>query len=89
METVFGLLLIGLLTAGTALPALLQRYAARLPEAPACPACRGMTSRARPGWLMRRILTALFTYATIRQCVRCGLRGIISWRWAAEPAPRA
>lgn len=60
---------------------LLQRYLERLPVAPACPACGGITHATGMGALPARLLPALAATG-VRDCRRCGWHGRMRWRLA-------
>jgi hypothetical protein len=68
-----------------AAPVFTLHYLTRLPEAPACPTCRRVTTggmaRTVPG--AERMLS--FMSATqVRRCTACGWQGRMRWRWAVE-----
>lgn len=63
---------------------LAWRYAAGLPEAPACPQCHAI-SREAHGWAVERLFTRVSATA-VRECARCGWRGRMRWRWALSPS---
>ena len=69
-----------------AAPVFLFHYLSRLPEAPACPACRATTCGVLAGGTgsgMDCLLARL--YATqIRHCTSCGWEGRMRWRWALQ-----
>ena len=66
---------------------LLQRYRERLPLAPTCPHCRALTRPLGSGELLARLLPLLAD--TCRgECVRCGWRGRMRWKWASRPVRR-
>lgn len=62
-----------------------QNYWQRLPEAPSCPLCRGLTSAALQPTLSAR-LWALLPHTALRRCERCGWQGRMRWRWATQHA---
>ncbi len=80
-----GVVLTGLALA-LAAPVFIVQYLARLPYAPECPACRQMTQRqqASERWLDRACASVGATAA--RCCKRCGWRGRMRWRFAAQRA---
>lgn len=64
---------------------VLGQYLERLPEAPACPDCRAVT-RSAAGNLAANLLFAGFLDTAVRECVRCGWKGRMRWRWEPERA---
>ena len=77
---------IGVILAVLLLPAMVQLYVHRLPEAPACPSCRRTTRPMGEGHAAR--LVPALAATTLGECTRCGWRGRMRWRWAARTAGR-
>ena len=79
-------LLLSLVIAALAAPGILLHYLSRLPDAPACPACRAVTceavSRVTP--VLGDRLWAVLDATPPRNCTECGWRGRMRWRWAPE-----
>lgn len=66
-----------------ALPSLLSRYRAALPDAPRCPECRSYTSGCGDLLALEYLLPGL-TDTVRRECRRCGWRGRMRLRLAPE-----
>lgn len=79
------LILTVVVLAALAAPVFAVHYLVRLPEAPACPTCRRVTTgtvdRAHVG--AERLLAILWA-TQVRRCTACGWRGRMRWRWALE-----
>lgn len=75
-----------LVAAALAAPLFLFHYLRRLPEAPACPACRSVTCeavvRGAPSVMDRA--WALLHATPVRSCTTCGWEGRMRWRWATR-----
>ncbi|HEX8271416.1 MAG TPA: hypothetical protein VF615_02120 [Longimicrobiaceae bacterium] len=67
--------------AALAAPVFALHYLTRLPEAPACPTCRRITTRHEHGAGADRLLAVLST-TQVRRCTVCGWQGRMRWRWA-------
>lgn len=69
--------------AALAAPVFALHYLTRLPEAPACPTCRRITTQHefRRGTGTDRLLAVLST-TQVRRCSVCGWQGRMRWRWA-------
>lgn len=83
LELTMAMLLVSL-----AMGTLLAHYVSRLPYAPECPACKGITSEAPNNRLADR-LCALLAHSSVRRCPRCGWSGRMRWRWAAGGVRRS
>lgn len=79
----FVLLLLAAVAVAAA-PMLLSRYRARLPVAPLCPSCRGVTAGIQ--WAKSAFRWLPIALATHRRCSRCGWHGLMRWQWAVEPS---
>lgn len=79
------LILAFLAAVGLAAPLFAFHYLNRLPQAPACPACRRITTRDdRAGEAAAdRVLAALWA-TQVRRCTACGWEGRMRWRWAVQ-----
>lgn len=77
------LILASVAIAALAAPVFALHYLTRLPEAPACPTCRRITTRHEPrrGAGADRMLAVLST-TQVRRCTVCGWQGRMRWRWA-------
>lgn len=62
-------------------------YLVRLPYAPECPACRGVTAEPARATSVDRLM-AQYGGAATRNCPRCGWSGRMRWRLAEERAPK-
>jgi hypothetical protein len=67
--------------------AYLVRQISSLPDAPMCPACRGVTTQAVFIPLVDRLL-ATCGGGDARLCPRCGWQGRMRWRLAVERVRR-
>lgn len=76
--------LMGILLAA---PLLLDRYLRQLPVAPACPSCRAVAREVNLSHSLLDLLPA-FGRTFVAECIRCGWRGRMRWRWAADRARR-
>jgi hypothetical protein len=80
------LFLASLVLVALAAPVFVLHYLTRLPEAPACPDCRRVTSdggrQPRASGLDR--LLALGSATPVRRCTSCGWEGRMRWRWAVQ-----
>jgi hypothetical protein len=66
----------------------LERYVERLPDAPLCPACHGLTRGSdSAGWV--GMLLPAFSQTVMRDCARCGWEGRMRLRFAPEGARRS
>jgi hypothetical protein len=72
-------------SAALAAPFWLAHYLNRLPFAPECPQCKGVTSEEGRPALLDRLHTPL-AGAPVRRCHRCGWQGRMRWRWAHQHA---
>ena len=63
-------------------------YLTRLPFAPECPRCRGVTEQGGMGAPLDWLLGALAP-TTPRRCGRCGWAGRMRWRLAPQPSRRS
>lgn len=79
--------LFALCFAASALMLLGLAYLGKLPEAPLCPSCRGMTGESERFWPGGRALSHLST-TVVRQCAVCGWHGRMRWKPSA-PRVRA
>jgi hypothetical protein len=70
-----------------AAPFLLIHYLRRLPFAPACPQCRGVTVGGAAAAPLDRLCAAL-AHVAVRSCRRCGWQGRMRWRLAPEHSHR-
>lgn len=69
--------------AALAAPVLALHYLTRLPEAPACPTCRRITTQHELGrGSGADRLLAVLSATQVRRCTVCGWRGRMRWRWA-------
>ena len=79
------LILTSVAIAALAGPLFALHYLTRLPEAPACPTCRRITTRHENG---RRAgtdgLLAVLSTTQVRRCSVCGWQGRMRWRWAMQ-----
>ena len=71
-----------------AAPFLLIHYLHRLPFAPACPQCRGVTVEGTLMVAMDRLYSAV-AHVGVRSCRRCGWQGRMRWRLAPEHSHRS
>lgn len=71
-----------------AAPFLLIHYLQRLPFAPACPQCRGLTVGDAEAAALDR-LYAVLAHVGVRSCRRCGWQGRMRWRLAPEHSRRS
>ncbi len=71
-----------------AAPLLLFHYLHRLPFAPTCPQCRGVTSEGARMAAMDRLCGAV-AHVGMRSCRRCGWQGRMRWRLAPEYSRRS
>lgn len=71
-----------------AAPFLLIHYLQRLPFAPACPQCRGVTVGDAGTAPLDRLCAAL-AHVGVRSCRRCGWQGRMRWRLAPEHSHRS
>ncbi len=71
--------------AALAAPVFALHYLTRLPEAPACPACRRITTRHELGRATGADrLLGVVSPTQVRQCTGCGWQGRMRWRWAIQ-----
>jgi len=69
--------------AALAAPVFALHYLTRLPEAPACPTCRRITTQHEPGrGTGTDRLFAVLSTTQVRRCTVCGWQGRMRWRWA-------
>lgn len=78
------LILASLAAIALAAPLFALHYLNRLPQAPACPECRRITTRDERGAAVQeRVLAALWA-TQVRRCTACGWEGRMRWRWAMQ-----
>lgn len=82
-----GVIWLAALVVALAAPFLLIHYLQRLPFAPACPHCRGVTVEGGAMATMDRLCAAV-AHVGVRACRRCGWQGRMRWRLAPERPSR-
>jgi hypothetical protein len=82
------LLALTLIAAAFAAPFLIDLYLRRLPIAPACPSCAAVARQAALQRLQVSVSPWIpaFGRTFVAECVRCGWKGRMRWKLAADAA---